>query len=424
MRHLHTTTDREGRYQLLGMPKGQGNVILAEPAEGQPYSLAIKPVGDSPGLDPITVDFALKRGVVIKGRVTDKATGKPVPGQIEYVAFLNNPYRKEVPNWTTNSYLYTHEDGTFEVVTLPGRGLLAVRALSDHCLLEVGADQIKGRDEQGFYWTDPHLLGANAYHTLVELDPSKDAVSLTCNLAVDPGRTLTGRILGPDGKPLAGARPFGLLSYNDGSWEHEALKSADFTAYGLKVGEPRKLMFIHEGLKLAGYCVVRGDEPGPNTVKLEPWSTVTGRLVTSDSLPRGDVDFYFGYRFKPDIMLGFPPKPSYRSDKDGKFRIEGLVPGLRYGMSASIGSMGVGDVFRELGSQTGRNEGSGRCRGENELSTGELRMKPSLPTPKGGSTPQPRVAGRAPWAKRRGHPFRVPRRGCTSRNAPCTTPPG
>lgn len=356
---IRTTTDAEGHYQLIGMPKGQGNVILAEPAEGQPYSLAAKEVGDSPGLDLITVDFALKRGIVIKGRVTDKATGKPVPGNIDYVVFADNRYRKETPDWTTNSYLYTHEDGTFEVVALPGHGLLGVRAWGDHYLLEVGADQIPGRDERGFYRTYPHLLGSNQYHTLMEVNPAKDAESLTCNLIVDPGQTMTGKVLGPDGKPLAGTRPFGLKSYIQGSWEYEALTTADFTVYGLRVGKPRKLMFIHEGLKLAGSCVVRGDEQGPITVKLEPWATVTGRLVTSDGLPRTDVDFYFGRGLKPDMTLGIPPKQSYRSDKDGKFRIEGLVPGLRYGMGASVRNMGVGDVFRDLVLQPGETKDLG-----------------------------------------------------------------
>jgi RNA polymerase sigma factor (sigma-70 family) len=345
---IRTTTDQEGRYQLVGMPKGQGNAILALPAEGQPYLLAVKEVGDSQGLDPITVDFALKRGVLVKGRVTDKATGKPVPGKIEYVAFAENSYHRAVPNWTTDSYLYTHEDGSFEVVALPGRGLLGVRAWGDAYVLEVGADEIEGRDEQGFYRTYPHLVSASQYHTLAEINPPKDAESLTCNLVVDPGRTLTGKVLGPDGPPLAGARPFGLHSYIEGSWAYEALKTADFTAYGLTARESRKLMFIHEGLRLAGSRVVRGDEQGPITVKLEPWATVTGRLITADGVPRADVELVSWRGPKPDMTLGIPPQQSYRPDKDGRFRIEGLVPGMRYGMSASVGIMSVGELFRDL----------------------------------------------------------------------------
>jgi RNA polymerase sigma factor (sigma-70 family) len=332
---IRTTTDAEGRYQLLGMPKGSGNAILAQPPEGQSYLLAAKDVGDSPGLEPITVDFALKRGVLIKARVTDKVTGKPVPGQIEYVVFPDNLYRKEAPNWTTNNCLYTHQDGTFEVVALPGRGLLAVRAWGDHYLLDVGADQIPGRDEQGFYQTYPHFVGASLYHTLVEVNPAKDAESLICNLIVDPGMTLTGKVLGPDGKPLAGARPFGLES--SGYWASEKLKTADFTVYGVTAARPRRLMFVHEGLRLAGSRVVRGDEQGPITIKLEPWATVTGRLITADGLPRADVDLYLGGGFQPN-----------RPDKDGKFRIEGLVPGVRYDMGARVGTRVVGDVFRDL----------------------------------------------------------------------------
>jgi hypothetical protein len=188
------------------MPKGNGNAILAQQSEGQSYLMAAKEVGDSPSLETLTVDFALKRGVLIKGRVTDKATGKPVSGQISYFVFADNPYRHEAPNWTTNPYLNALEDGSFEVVGLPGRGLLAVRAWGDRYLLEVGADQIEGRDEQGFYRTYPHLVQASHYHTLAEINPPKDAESLTCNLLVDPGQTLTGKVLGPDGKPLSGAR--------------------------------------------------------------------------------------------------------------------------------------------------------------------------------------------------------------------------
>jgi hypothetical protein len=105
-------------------------------------------------------------------------------------------------------------------------------------------------------------------------------------------------------------------------------------------------LFVHEGLRLAGSRVVRGDEQGPVTVKLQPWATITGRLITADGLPRADVEFYFAR--KPDLALGIPPKELYHPEKDGRFRIEGLVPGLRYSMSALIGPMIVGEVFRDL----------------------------------------------------------------------------
>ncbi|HLJ98161.1 MAG TPA: sigma-70 family RNA polymerase sigma factor [Gemmataceae bacterium] len=345
---LQTVTDQDGRYRLVGMPKGEGNTILAVPAEGQPYLLSVQAVGDSPGLEPITVDFPLKRGVLIRGRVTDRVTGRGVPANIEYVAFAENPFRNQVPNWETNHYLYTQDDGSFEVVAMPGRGLLAARAWRDQYLLEVGAEEIKGRDEQGFYPTAPHLVHPSTFHTLVEINPPKDADTLTCNLIVDPGKTMTGKVLGPDGKPLRGARAFGLQSYGLGSWTTYALDTPDFTVYGLRLGQPRRVMFAHEERKLAGSVLIRGDERDPVTVSLEPWGTVTGRLVTADGSPRSKVELWFGTDLRSDRTRGIPHQQVSRPDKDGQFRIEGLVPGLRHTMMASEGYIGIGTVFQDL----------------------------------------------------------------------------
>src|SRR5262249_19765513 len=61
---VRAVTDKDGRYRLAGMPKGAGNVIKAAPAPGQPYFQSEHQVKDPPGLDPVTADFRLKRGVL------------------------------------------------------------------------------------------------------------------------------------------------------------------------------------------------------------------------------------------------------------------------------------------------------------------------------------------------------------------------
>ena len=52
---------------------------------------------ESPAFEPVTFDIALKRGVLIRGRVTDKATGQPVPGYINPFTFRDNPSIKDFP---------------------------------------------------------------------------------------------------------------------------------------------------------------------------------------------------------------------------------------------------------------------------------------------------------------------------------------
>ncbi|HEY7154143.1 MAG TPA: sigma-70 family RNA polymerase sigma factor, partial [Gemmataceae bacterium] len=137
---LQTTSDREGRYRLAGMPKGKGNEIMAVAPAGQPYFLSRKEVGDTLGLDAVRVDFALKRGVWVRGRITDKVAGKPVRARVRYGVFFDNPHRRGVPGYDGSATAVTRDDGSFAVLALPGRGLLAVTAEEDRFLLSVGAD--------------------------------------------------------------------------------------------------------------------------------------------------------------------------------------------------------------------------------------------------------------------------------------------
>ena len=88
---VRTTTDAQGRYRLMGMPKGEGNRIKVVPGNDQPYLVSYRDVPDSPGLDPVTADFELKRGIWIEGKITDKVTGKPVVGHLSYHAQPDNP---------------------------------------------------------------------------------------------------------------------------------------------------------------------------------------------------------------------------------------------------------------------------------------------------------------------------------------------
>src|SRR5262249_23764054 len=158
---LKAVADRDGRYRLTGLAKGEGNVIRAGPGKGQPYLMATRRVPDTPGLEPVTIDLTLKRGVWVTGRVLDKVTRRPVAAAVQDVGLAATPHRKEGPDLPVGRYLRTHpEDGTFRVVALPGRGLLAARGRGDTYRIGVGADKIKGLDQSGHFQTVPHLLFA------------------------------------------------------------------------------------------------------------------------------------------------------------------------------------------------------------------------------------------------------------------------
>ena len=183
------------------------------------------------GPEPATVNFALKRGVAIRGKVTDKATGQPVPAVVEYFVFVDNPHRAAARG-LHGGEVRTRPDGSFELEGLPGRGLVAARALKDHYLVGQGADKIAGADANTAGSRPiPTSAIRSSLHAIVAIDPAEDAGSLTCDLALDPGITLSGTVVGPDGKPLAGCTAIDLWPHTM-SFNIVKLTSGTFTADG------------------------------------------------------------------------------------------------------------------------------------------------------------------------------------------------
>jgi RNA polymerase sigma factor (sigma-70 family) len=332
---FEAVTDRAGHYRITGLPRGKDGSLQATAPPRLPYLNSLQPAVETPGLEPVTVDFALKRGVWIDVRVTDKATGKPVPGSVEYNVFPDNPHLKEAPGFTTPMHQETYaDDGRFRLVGLPGRGLVAAWAEDNRYRLGVGAEKIK-EFHNGFLQLARGYVSARHTHGVALVNPAAGAEAVSVEILLDPGRTLTGTVLDPDGKPLAGVLAAGLDDYT--RWTPEPLKTSAFTVTGLEPGRQRLLQFAHMEKRLAGSLLLDGDNKGPLMVKLVPAGTLTGRLVTRDRKPVvcGEIHALNREMIAPDGIITIPkdvgslPAP-VRTDRDGRFRIEGLAPGLKY----------------------------------------------------------------------------------------------
>ena len=129
---IETISGTDGRYRLVGLPQHIDSPLLAIPAPGQPFLPAAIEVPKRTSLEPVIVDIGLKRGIAIKGRVTDQKTGKPVRAHVEYRAYRDNPSLADAPGFEAARIADQHEsesDGTFLVFGLPGRGMIAARAM-------------------------------------------------------------------------------------------------------------------------------------------------------------------------------------------------------------------------------------------------------------------------------------------------------
>ncbi len=358
--YVHSISDAQGRYHLVGLPRGKEGAVVAVPPcdfevygtrkadlkvppdEQLPYLRARVAVEEERGTGPLRLDIPMKRGVWVTGRIIDKATGKPARGQVEYFVYNDNPHLKEYPifRWARIGPHFIFKDETFRLVAFPGPGVLAARADEDRYIRGCGFESFKHvRHQTGFLECQPRMVGPNDFHTLAEIDPAPGTASLSHDLLLETGRTLSVTVLGPDGKPLPGALISGLKDFQyTAFWQATPADASTHTVESLKPGKPRVLTFAHQSQHLTGELVLQGDETAPQKVTLKPWGVLTGRVVNADGEPWGEAEFH-------SILPaeGFP-----KVGKDGRFKIVGLIPGKPYTLQLVKDFMVRGTVAKDV----------------------------------------------------------------------------
>jgi hypothetical protein len=326
---IHTMTDANGHYRLSGLPIRDLVALRVEPAAGQPYFAFGQEVGNRTGSGSNRLDFGLKRGILIRGRVIDRATGQPARAIVDYHPASDNPNVNNVNKergYVEAKAGLTHADGSFAVAAFPGSGVVVATAIGDRFL---HADQVDdGRDRAGHSFPELWFyqrLSPSKCHAFTVISPDGP---VAYDLVLTPSPEPTVKILDPAGRPLDGAVVSGIPPADlarEGWWQ--AREEAAFPIEGLTEHRIRVLFAHHEGRRLAGSLAVRDGEPGPLVVRLRPWGSVVGRLVDRDGRPRAGV--MLSYRnslnvYRPATL--FLPR-DFKTDAGGHFSFDGLIPG-------------------------------------------------------------------------------------------------
>jgi beta-lactamase regulating signal transducer with metallopeptidase domain/protocatechuate 3,4-dioxygenase beta subunit len=337
---VQAVTDEQGHYRLEGLPIGDNEVLCLSSLD-QPYIVAKFQAKTKPGGGTLKHDMELTRGIWIEGRAYDKSTGEPIrSGRVEYYAFLDNPHAKAVQGFN-GAHLATryrlNSDGTYRIPGLPGRGIVGVMADRNHQKYQrgQGAEKIAGKqDSFNGFRTYPYILSAMNLHVLEEVNPAEDAESVEVDFEFDSGRSLEVKVVDQDGKPVTGGRYDGKMEVFS-NWE--PFRDNTLTINGYRPDKPRRVQVFHKERKLVGYLVLEGKNPENLTVTVEPWGTISGRLLDESGVPKANVTIGDDWshvnedqqaaKLPPNINQETGQRLRFSTDEDGRFTIAGIVPG-------------------------------------------------------------------------------------------------
>jgi RNA polymerase sigma factor (sigma-70 family) len=343
-------TDARGHYRFAGLLRSHEYKLSFAPPADAPLIGRSALIRDGDGLlDPVPGDVELQRGVVITGRVFDQVTGKGVLTRLHFHALPGNNFANTASEGFTLVTM-TDDDGRFRLVSIPGSGVLAgetvIRRTGNNAQVSAylgsiykpgkfGADDrkrvkiIEAAKDSPVFVIAGGIFGLDAYNVYKVVD-LKEGEAASYDLAVDPGKTVNVNLEDPEGKPLGGVTAWGVTAMRSGGI---ALTTAACPVYALDPDNPRQLAFLHRERGLAAAVTVRGDEPGPLTVRLERTGVITGRALDADGQPmaRARVGVRYATHWGDGIvdLLQFRDELPH-ADENGRFRVEGVVPGLKF----------------------------------------------------------------------------------------------
>ena len=357
----NTTTDGEGRYEFAQLPAGRyfltvvrnGYVTLQfgqqRPFEpGRPLELA-----DAQFMDRI--DFALPRGSVIAGRITDEL-GEPMAGvrmTASRYRYLPSGERQLSPSNAGGMFnIVTNDLGEFRIFGLmPGTYLVSADPDQGGFISTPGGVLPPGPssgDSDGYATTYyPGTLSADDAQTITV--GVAEVVTAVFPLASVRLAKLSGTIRNASGAPAAGARV--TLRARDGFggfYRGQPPTGPDgaFTVPDVPPGDyiiearPANMGSNMESIETGQTGVsVAGRDISDLVVTMTTGATVSGRVIYESSSTENRPDRVRAQPADPRTPFRFGPDDG-AVDSDGRFRLRGLAGRVLFRMFVGTGGPG------------------------------------------------------------------------------------
>jgi protocatechuate 3,4-dioxygenase beta subunit len=407
-----TTTDDDGKYQLTGLAAGQFSIMPLAKAFVVSTSGAYKQPGQSitvaEGETITKIDFALVRGGVITGRITD-TDGRPVIGELVHVVSKDTPDTGRPTTMFDGPRNKTDDRGIYRIYGLgPGNYKVSIGQTA-----AAGSVAIMGMGGSQYTKTFYPGVAEEAKATVLEINEGTEVTNIDI-VAGKSGRgfSVTGRVVDAEsGQPVPnvyvvhsslseGTQQLGGMNFSGsqtdatGKFRIENVQPGHYAAYMLAVGEGTTSysdqtpfdvsdsdvsgveIKVRQGASISGVAVVENNfDPAVvsllQTVSIFAFSSTKGG---APSFSRSQINANGRFSFsglapgKVQInMVGFPTPPKgltlLRTEVDGIEQREGIE------VSAGSKITGVRLVF---------GYGAGSIRGEVRSESGALPAGQSL----------------------------------------------
>jgi beta-lactamase regulating signal transducer with metallopeptidase domain/protocatechuate 3,4-dioxygenase beta subunit len=369
--------DANGHFRLNPYPSKFFD-IAAYPATGQPYLILQKPLDWPDGATSQKVDLALPRGILVRGKIIESPSGKPVGGAaVQYHACERNPHLPKGVLTRWQGIVVSDSQGEFQIAVPAGRGTLLIHGPTPDYIT-----QVIGSEELGSGKPQPGGI-RNYVHAARHLDLAPNAPAQQVTVSLRRGITVRGRLVDPQGKPVPEALMLSrLVRASSPEWRTSPLtvRGGAFELPGCDPKQSTTVYFLdaeHQqgaSVELSGRAAEH-----PLVVQLQPCGSASVRFVDFEAKPiAGPVPTSLNIVMTPglgkyyrglfrnatkgqwladeDFVANFDRKdywsPGPVADQDGRCTFPCLVPGASYRLYDNLGHT-IHDVAKDFSAKPG-----------------------------------------------------------------------
>ncbi len=338
--------DLQGRF-IMNPIAGESYTLGAFPTGSEPYLIQQDELKWKKGTVKATHDIKLRRGVLIRGKVTDATTGRPLPASsIQFMPV--NGGDSVLSGW--QAIVASQDDGSFQIAVSAGKGhLLIFGPTGDYVLGEIGSNRLRSDRPGGMRYRA---------HAIIPYEVKAGDTPHEVTAALRPGVTIKGRVEGPDGQTVTNGFILTTLhieAFNP-FWRGDfsvPVRDGRFELHGLAPEASARIHLLDPEHEWGATVEVSGKQSGEDlTIRLQPCGMAKARFVGPDGKPVA--------KHKPRLEIVATPGPSQmsrseqdqaqlaadaslvanvdrkhywqgpRTDSDGRITLISLIPGALY----------------------------------------------------------------------------------------------